>query len=83
MSWFLSAFCTVHRLHKNKAGFSSKSYEHEFPGPTLGYVLEFYERHPREPDAVDEASRKILEKAGPCIKPVTTANRAAMNPVMK
>lgn len=28
-------------------------------------------------------SYKFLEKAGPCIKPVATANEAAMNPVMK
>jgi 2-oxoglutarate dehydrogenase E1 component len=36
------------------------NFEREFPGPNLGYVLELYERYQRNPDSLDEASRRLF-----------------------
>jgi 2-oxoglutarate dehydrogenase E1 component len=36
------------------------NFEGEFPGPNLGYVIELYERYQRNPDSVDEASRRLF-----------------------
>ena len=38
------------------------SLEKEFHGPNLGYVLELYERYRDDPNAVDEATRKLFEQ---------------------
>src|SRR5689334_7499273 len=35
--------------------------ESEFYGPNLGYVLELYEQYRKDPNAVDEATRKLFE----------------------
>src|SRR5690349_6640514 len=37
----------------------------EFYGPNLGYVLELYERYRKDPNAVDEATRKLFERWSP------------------
>ena len=49
------------------------SYEHEFPGPNLGYVLELYERYRRDPDSVDEASRKLFDQWKPASREIGIA----------
>ncbi len=41
------------------------SFEREFPGPNLGYVLELYEHYQRNPDSVDEASRRLFSQWKP------------------
>ena len=41
------------------------SFEREFPGPNLGYVLELYEHYQRNPDSVDEASRRQFSQWKP------------------
>ena len=38
------------------------NFEREFSGPNLGYVLELYERYQKNPDSVDEASRRLLDQ---------------------
>ncbi|HEX6268899.1 MAG TPA: 2-oxoglutarate dehydrogenase E1 component [Anaerolineales bacterium] len=41
------------------------SLEQEFHGPNFGYILELYERYREDPDAVDEATRKLFEGWSP------------------
>src|SRR5258705_2922590 len=41
------------------------SLEKEFHGPNLGYILELYERYQDDPNAVDEATRKLFEQWSP------------------
>ena len=41
------------------------SLEKEFHGPNLGYILELYERYRDDPNAVDEATRKLFEQWSP------------------
>ncbi|HEX9839979.1 MAG TPA: 2-oxoglutarate dehydrogenase E1 component [Anaerolineales bacterium] len=41
------------------------SLEKEFHGPNLGYILELYERYRDNPNAVDEATRKLFEGWSP------------------
>jgi 2-oxoglutarate dehydrogenase E1 component len=41
------------------------SLEKEFHGPNLGYILELYDRYQHDPDAVDEATRKLFEQWSP------------------
>src|ERR1041385_2401752 len=44
----------------------------EFYGPNLGYVLELYEQYRKDPNAVDEATRRLFEHWSPS-EPVTTS----------
>jgi 2-oxoglutarate dehydrogenase E1 component len=39
--------------------------ENEFYGPNLGYILELYEQYRKDPNAVDEATRKLFEAWSP------------------
>ena len=39
--------------------------ENEFHGPNLAYILELYERYRDDPNAVDEATRKLFEQWTP------------------
>jgi 2-oxoglutarate dehydrogenase E1 component len=39
--------------------------ENEFHGPNLGYILELYGRYRDDPNAVDEATRKLFEQWSP------------------
>ena len=39
--------------------------ENEFHGPNLGYVLELYEQYRNDPNAVDEATRKLFQQWSP------------------
>ena len=39
--------------------------EHEFPGPNYGYILELYDRHQKNPDAVDESARRLFHQWTP------------------
>ena len=51
--------------------------ENEFHGPNLGYILELYEQYRKDPNAVDEATRKLFEKWSPADAPssiVTSQN---------
>ncbi len=41
--------------------------EREFPGPNYGYVLELYDRYQKNPDAVDEATRRLFSQWKPTI----------------
>jgi len=41
------------------------SLEKEFHGPNLGYILELYERYRDDPNAVDEATRRLFEQWSP------------------
>jgi 2-oxoglutarate dehydrogenase E1 component len=41
------------------------SLEREFPGPNYGYVLELYDRYQKNPDAVDEATRRLFSQWKP------------------
>jgi 2-oxoglutarate dehydrogenase E1 component len=41
------------------------SLENEFYGPNLGYILELYEQYRNDPNAVDEATRKLFEGWSP------------------
>ncbi|MGZ9236024.1 MAG: thiamine pyrophosphate-dependent enzyme, partial [Anaerolineales bacterium] len=40
-------------------------FENEFHGPNLGYILELYEQYRNDPNAVDEATRKLFEQWSP------------------
>ena len=40
---------------------SELTLEYEFYGPNLGYILELYERYQADPNAVDEATRRLFE----------------------
>ncbi|HEX9386303.1 MAG TPA: 2-oxoglutarate dehydrogenase E1 component [Anaerolineales bacterium] len=51
--------------------------ENEFYGPNLGYILELYEQYRNDPNAVDEATRKLFEGWAPA-EP-TTAKTATGN----
>jgi len=44
----------------------------EFYGPNLGYILELYEQYRKDPNAVDEATRKLFEQWSPTEPAVTT-----------
>ena len=47
----------------------------EFYGPNLAYILELYDQYRADPNAVDEATRKLFEKWSPTEpKPTTTGN---------
>jgi len=39
--------------------------ENEFYGPNLGYILELYDRYRKDPNTVDEATRKLFEGWSP------------------
>jgi 2-oxoglutarate dehydrogenase E1 component len=39
--------------------------ENEFPGPNLGYVIELYEQYRKDPNSVDEATRRLFEQWSP------------------
>src|SRR5215217_6932870 len=39
--------------------------ENEFHGPNLGYILELYEQYRQDPNAVDEATRKLFAQWSP------------------
>ena len=41
------------------------SFENEFHGPNLGYILELYERYRKDPSAVDESTRRLFETWSP------------------
>ncbi len=41
------------------------SLEREFPGPNYGYVLELYDRYQKNPDAVDESTRRLFNQWKP------------------
>src|SRR5215208_293683 len=47
--------------------------ENEFYGPNLGYILELYEQYRKDPNAVDEATRKLFEQWSPTEPAVATA----------
>ncbi len=40
--------------------------ENEFHGPNLGYILELYEQYRKDPNAVDEATRRLFETLVSC-----------------
>src|SRR5215212_6579754 len=48
--------------------------ENEFHGPNLGYILDLYEQYRKDPNAVDEATRRLFETWSPdeAAAPVTT-----------
>ena len=62
------------------------SLEKEFHGPNLGYILELYERYQDDPNAVDEATRKLFEQwsptgtnsASPASRTAATSNLLAL-----
>ena len=39
--------------------------EHEFFGPNYGYILELYDRYQRDPDSVDESTRRLFSQWTP------------------
>jgi 2-oxoglutarate dehydrogenase E1 component len=39
--------------------------EREFPGPNYGYVLELYDRYQKNPDSVDESTRRLFNQWKP------------------
>src|SRR5215207_872326 len=39
--------------------------ENEFHGPNLGYILDLYEQYRKDPNAVDEATRRLFETWSP------------------
>ena len=39
--------------------------ENEFHGPNLGYILDLYEQYRRNPNAVDESTRRFFERWSP------------------
>ncbi len=39
--------------------------ENEFHGPNLGYILDLYEQYRNDPNAVDDATRRLFEKWSP------------------
>jgi 2-oxoglutarate dehydrogenase E1 component len=39
--------------------------ENEFHGPNLGYILELYEQYRQDPNAVDEATRRLFQQWTP------------------
>ena len=41
--------------------------EREFPGPNYGYILELYERYQKNPDALDEATRRLFSQWKPTV----------------
>lgn len=41
------------------------TFEKEFHGPNLGYILELYEQYRKDPNAVDEATRRLFERWSP------------------
>lgn len=41
------------------------NFEHEFPGPNYGYLLELYDRYQKNPDAVDESTRRLFSQWTP------------------
>ncbi len=43
------------------------SLEREFPGPNYGYILELYDRYQKNPDAVDEATRRLFGQWKPTV----------------
>jgi 2-oxoglutarate dehydrogenase E1 component len=45
--------------------------ENEFHGPNLGYILELYERYRRDPNAVDEATRRLFAQWSPADAPTS------------
>ncbi len=49
------------------------SFEREFPGPNLAYVLELYERYQRDSNSVDEASRKLFDQWKPTSREIGIA----------
>ncbi len=48
--------------------------EHEFFGPNYGYILELYERYQKDPNSVDEATRRLFSQWTP---PVAGESAAA------
>jgi 2-oxoglutarate dehydrogenase E1 component len=56
-------------------------FENEFHGPNLGYILELYEQYRRDPNAVDEATRRLFGQWSPADVPasqVTAQNLPAL-----
>ena len=45
--------------------------ENEFHGPNLGYILELYEQYRSDPNAVDEATRRLFEQWSPADVPAS------------
>ncbi|MCC6259501.1 MAG: 2-oxoglutarate dehydrogenase E1 component [Anaerolineales bacterium] len=41
------------------------SFEHEFYGPNLGYILELYDRYQNDPHSVDEEARQLFQNWKP------------------
>jgi 2-oxoglutarate dehydrogenase E1 component len=41
--------------------------EREFPGPNYGYILELYDRYQKNPDVVDEATRRLFSQWKPTV----------------
>ncbi len=41
------------------------NFEHEFPGPNYGYLLELYDRYQKNPNAVDESTRRLFSQWTP------------------
>ncbi len=41
------------------------SFEKEFHGPNLGYILELHQKYRKDPSSVDEATRKLFEQWAP------------------
>ncbi|HRQ31802.1 MAG TPA: hypothetical protein PLM89_01715, partial [Anaerolineales bacterium] len=49
------------------------NFEREFPGPNYGYLLELYDRYRANPEAVDEATRRLFRQwSPPSIAPTLT-----------
>jgi 2-oxoglutarate dehydrogenase E1 component len=51
------------------------SFEREFPGPNYGYILELYERYQKNPDVVDDATRRLFNQWKP-----TEVGESALQP---
>ena len=49
--------------------------ENEFYGPNLGYILELYEQYRKDPNAVDEETRKLFEAWSPAESATATTTR--------
>ncbi len=51
------------------------NFEREFPGPNYGYILELYDRYQKNPDAVDESTRRLFSQwTPPAIQESTIAS---------
>src|SRR5690349_22527318 len=54
----------------------------EFHGPNLGYILELYEQYRKDPQAVDESTRKLFARWSPeepTTAPTTTGDLVALS----